>query len=345
MKNKHLTEVERYQLERFLKEKRTVKEIAAILDKSERTIYYEKKRGQVEQLDGHSWKKYKTYKADYAQTDYKTKLRRERELKVDNNIEYIRFVSDCVRKNHCSFYAARMFWKRQGKINPVCERTLYNYYAMGLFLNLKPGHLPYHKPKRKKDFSERQAAKHSVDKRSIEKRPASVLLRDSFGHWEMDSVVSGKQKGTSVLLVLTERQTRTEIVLKIPDKKSASVVAALDSLEQAMGSQQFKNTFRTITVDNGSEFMDMSGMEKNERTTLYYCHPYCSGERGSNENQNRLIRRWVPKGSSIDSMSDREVKNIMEWMNNYPRRMFGGLSSLECFEVVNTQKINLYHSH
>ena len=75
------------------------------------------------------------------------------------------------------------------------------------------------------------------------------------------------------------------------------------------------------------EFMDYKGMEKSclrkgNRTEIYYAHPYCSGERGSNENNNRLIRRWIPKGTSIDNISKDFINKIENWINNYPRAMF-----------------------
>lgn len=334
MKNKHFTERERYILERLLKEKRTVKDIAVILDKSERAIYYEKARGQVKQLD-YDLKEYMTYKADYAHRDYIEKLHgKEHPLKIGNNLTYVQWLEDMVKNKHYSFYACLCVWSNSGNCNPVCENTLYNYYHKGLFFNLGRNDMPYYKPKVKKGFEERSVALHSVSKRSIEERSQAVLSRSRYGHWEMDTVVGGKNKGKSTLLVLTERQTREEIVKKMPDKKAVSVVDTLDSLEKEMGKKSFKNTFKTITVDNGVEFMDSAGIEKNNRTVLYYCHPYCSSERGSNENQNKLVRRWLPKGSNIDEYSEEYIEKVNHWINSYPRRMFGGLSALQYKERV-----------
>ena len=111
---------------------------------------------------------------------------------------------------------------------------------------------------------------------SIENRPDEIDTREEMGHWEMDTV-KGKQGVTkSCLLVLTERKTRDEIVAKLPDQKAESVVNALDRLEKKWG-DMFYNVFKSITVDNGSEFADYEGMEKSccregKRTTIYYCH-------------------------------------------------------------------------
>lgn len=102
---------------------------------------------------------------------------------------------------------------------------------------------------------------------------------------------------------------------------------ALNSLERKHGYEGFRNKFKTITVDNGCEFLNAEGMEqsikrkKEKRTAVYYAHPYSSWERGTNENTNKLIRRFVPKGSGINELSPKMVKYIENWLNNYPRRI------------------------
>ena len=63
-------------------------------------------------------------------------------------------------------------------------------------------------------------------------------------------------------------------------------------------------------------------LNKSERTKIYYAHPYCSGERGSKENNNRMIRRWIPKWTIIDEISKEYIQKIEDWINNYPRAMF-----------------------
>ena len=141
----------------------------------------------------------------------------------------------------------------------------------------------------------------------------------------MDTVI-GKAKGQGeVLLVLTERATRQELILKLKHKTAKEVIAALNRLERRYG-KCFRQLFQTITVDNGAEFMDCAGMEhscriKTPRTKIYYCHPYSSWERGSNENANRLIRRFIPKGTAIENYSTEEIQQIEDWINHYPRKI------------------------
>ncbi len=140
---------------------------------------------------------------------------------------------------------------------------------------------------------------------------------------------SWKSRGSgAALLVLSERMSRQEIILKMPDKTQQSVRTMIDRLEQRYGTK-FKEKFKTITVDNGSEFLDHEGIEKSikdpkeKRVTVYYAHPYSSWERGTNENTNKLIRRFIPKGTDIGKISSKMVNTIEKWINNYPRKILG----------------------
>lgn len=100
----------------------------------------------------------------------------------------------------------------------------------------------------------------------------------------------------------------------------------------------FSDVFKTITVDNGTEFSYFNELERSctkpdeKRTKVYYCHPYSSWERGSNENNNKMVRRIVPKGTNFDSMTDDEVLDMQIWINGYPRRIHDYHSAAELFE-------------
>ena len=118
------------------------------------------------------------------------------------------------------------------------------------------------------------------------------------------------------------------------------VVNELDKIERKMGSKKFRETFKTITCDNGCENLDFEGIErsvltKNKRTKVYYAHPYSAWERGTNENNNKLIRRFIPKGADIGKFSHERIKMIEHWMNNYPRRKLNGLSSFMLIKKLN----------
>ena len=150
--------------------------------------------------------------------------------------------------------------------------------------------------------------------------------------------VVGKKRTKARLLVLSERVTRREIIIRIKDGRAETVVAALDRLERIYGAA-FYEIFKTITVDNGSEFADADGIERSarrkdaKRTTVYYCHAYSSCERGTNENINRMIRRQFPKGTDFDKVTAAEVKRVETWLNDYPREILGFMSSAEAFKI------------
>ena len=170
---------------------------------------------------------------------------------------------------------------------------------------------------------------------SIEQRPPEVESREEFGHWEGDTVYSGKGKckTTSALLTLNERKTRKDIIIGIPNRKAETVVKALDALERKCGAKRFRVIFKSITFDNGSEFSAAEELERSAvnktipRTKVYFCHPYSSWERGSNENANSMIRRRHPKGTDFSKVSAAEIAATEEWINNYPRKIFGYKSS------------------
>lgn len=179
--------------------------------------------------------------------------------------------------------------------------------------------------------------------KSIEMRSQAILTREEFGHWEMDTVVSGKETSKSALLVLTERKTRYELIFKMKDKTAKSVETVLDSIEMGIGIDKFRNLFKTITVDNGSEFINAFLLEQSisgngQRTSVFYCHPYSSYERGSNENNNRFIRRFIPKGADISKYDEAEIYAIQQYMNQYPRKTIQYRNAEDLFYEYSTLK-------
>ena len=186
---------------------------------------------------------------------------------------------------------------------------------------------------KKKKRYRKTTAKRAPRGVSIEKRPFEIAQRYTFGNWEMDCVCG---KGRAVWLVLSERLTRKEIIMPMPNQKAESVVHCLNVLERQYGAN-FKKVFKTITVDNGTEFSDFVGIEKSsygkraKRTQVFYCHPYTSCERGTNERLNREIRRLVPKGSDLSKFTLEEVRAVEDWVNAYPREIFGYATSAEMF--------------
>ena len=333
----HLTWDDRIQIEALVKADTGIKEMAEVIGVNLSTIYRELARGRTTQRNS-DWTERITYSADLAQQRAdQNKKNKGRPLKLGNDMKFVKYVEKMVIEKHYSPEAILVTIEKEHLEfeTKICLTTLYNYIKTGLFLNITMVDCPYKKKTRKQKKKRVQKRKHAG--KSIEARPKEILERNEFGHWEMDTVVGPLGKSNASLLVLTERKTRKEIIEKLPSHTMKEVVHALDRIERRYTEKKFRYVFKTITVDNGSEFADYRGMKRSrrnarDRTEVYYCHPYSSSERGSNENQNRHIRRWYPKGESFDDTTNKEVKNVEDWLNNYPRPMFEHRSSEELFQ-------------
>lgn len=334
---KTLTWTDRLQIEAWLKTKTPVKEIARQLETTISTIYRELKRGEYFGLST-DWKLERRYSPERGEQWKQDRLRAKGgDLKIGNDIEYANFLEYMVCKEHYSPNAVLGKIKREDlKFNTtISKTTFYRYIDKGVFLTLTNKDLPVKGKKPEHKYKRVRAARHPAGT-SIEKRPLTVMDRDDFGHWEMDCV-EGKKGTKPTLLVLTERKTRYELIRLMPDKTVNSVVRALNGIERELGASDFRNIFKSITVDNGSEFADCERMEYSKngkrRTKLYYCHPYSAFERGSNENQNKLVRRHYPKGFDFRQVTKAQVRKMERWINEYPREKFDFCSSSDLYEA------------
>lgn len=206
----------------------------------------------------------------------------------------------------------------------VCAKTLYNYIDQCL-LKVRNIDLLL-KVKRRQ-----RTKNHSIHKRlygmSIEERPEAVNKREIFGHWEIDTVI-GKKDSAAVLLTLDERMTKFRHIIKIPNRSAQSVELGFQQLRTTYG-ESFNNIFRSITSDNGSEFATLPKICPD--IAIYYAHPYASYERGLNEKQNSLIRRFFSKGHSLDNVSADAIQRVQDWINRFPRKSFNYACSEDFF--------------
>ena len=321
---KQFTYNDRLRLEVLIKAKHKPKEIAEILHFHVSTIYRELKRGQFEALNSDLTKEIR-YSPDIAQQHKEAVLAAKGpDLKIGTEQAFADRIEAIIINKGYSPAAALAKEKAERYDFSICVTTLYSYIDKGVFLNLTMKHLP-EKRKGEKKHKRKAIQKRATKGESIENRPKEINTRKEFGHWEMDTVVGARGASKKSLLVLTERKTRKEVIFLLKEHTSAAVVKALDRLERKLG-KKFRGIFKSITVDNGSEFADWEGMErskrsKKKRTKIYYCHPYSSWERGSNENQNKLVRRHIPKGVNFDDKTQGDIDDIAEWINNYPRRL------------------------
>lgn len=335
---KHLSQNDRIKMETMLNSGHKVVEVAEYLHVHRSTIYREIKRGEYTHRNS-DYTEETRYSSDLGQKNHDWNAQgKGRNIKIGNDRPLAEYIEGKIIEDKYSPEAALAAAAESGIefTTSISVRTLYRYIDKGIFLKLTNKDLPV-KGKRKKHNKRVKVQKRASAGESIENRPDEVKDREIFGHWEMDTV-KGKQGVTkSCMLVLTERKTRDEIIVKLPDQKAAGVVEAIDRLERKWG-DMFTKVFRSITVDNGVEFSDYEGLERSvlhegeKRTFAFYCHPYSSWERGSNENNNRLIRRHIPKGEDFDEKQDRDIEYIENWINNYPRGIFGFKTSAQLFE-------------
>ena len=337
MTYKHLTFNDRLKIEAWQKVGTSPRVMAEKLGVHISTIYRELKRGQYEHLNS-DYTTEQRYSPDIAEEKNQANLRAKgAPLKIGSDHEYAQYIEYKIRVEKYSPRAVLGEIKRQGVefSTSISAPTLYRYIEQGVFLTITNDNLPVKRNKSTRKYKKVRAARASKGE-SIEKRPAEIAERTTFGPWEMDCV-EGKKGTKKTMLVLTERYTRYEIIRIMKDHTAASVVKALDGIERAYGAN-FSKVFQTITIDNGSEFSDYLGIErscrrKGNRTEIYYCHPYSSYERGSNENQNKMIRRHYPKGVSFERVTPADTRRLEKWINNYPRGIFDYFTSADLYEA------------
>ena len=278
------------------------------------TLYNELARGSVEQLATHL-RTYRQYFRDARQHVYEEHRRNSRLfLKLVKAYDFIAYAEKQMLEEKLAPDTICGEARRSGRFSTlVCAKTLYNSIDQCL-LKVRNIDLLL-KVKRKPSGSGHHQHKQLYGM-SIERRPDKVNHREEFGHWEIDTVV-GNAESSAILLTLDERTTRYWHILKIPSRSTQAVAQGLTQLRAQYG-ERFASVFRPITSDNGSEFAALS--EQLPETTIYYAHPYSSYERGLNEKQNSLIRRFFPKGRSLDGVSPDAVQRVQDWVNRFPRK-------------------------
>ena len=294
------------------------------------SIYREVKHGLYPHLGAETTRRPFHYSAQIAQdyADFQA-TSKGKQIKLGNNYGFAADVAQQIKQG-CSIDVIVGQRKKSGAWT-VSTSTLYRYVDRGFIPGVTNKHLP-EKIRRKKRSHNIIKATRPPKGTPIDRRSEEIDRRLSFGHWEMDSVIGTAKGKRQSLLVLTERLTRFEIIVRVSGKTSSATVRALDKILPKFP----QGTFKSITVDNGSEFQDSHGMEYDRngcrRTTVYYCHPYSSWERGSNERNNRIIRRYFPKGKSMAKVTQKDCDNAAALINAMPRKILNYSTAAEFFE-------------
>jgi IS30 family transposase len=211
-----------------------------------------------------------------------------------------------------------------GKL-PVSHETLYRHVysdkARGgtLWKNLR-----CQKQKRKRYAGGRDRRGQIPHRRPLSDRPVHIELRKQVGHWECDTVIGANHKGAIVTMV--ERKSGFSVIVKVSQKTSELVSRAIIE-----GLRPYMVRVITLTYDNGKEFAGHIQIDQALNSTSYFARPFASWERGSNENFNGLLRQYVPKKRSLNTVTEDEITMIQNRLNNRPRKRLGFKTPAEVF--------------
>lgn len=312
---KRLSIAERVIIETLLGEKRSKSYIALKLNRSRSTIgneinFWVKKKTDV----------YKAHLAHWYALDVNQSKRAEDKINVHPKLK-IFIYRGLLAGTSPELIAGQMkFIYANDPVMSISYESIYKHIyrhrqtALGRkLIKLLPYH--HHKRRAKRKFSKNRVR--IKDQVSIDLRPSHIETRAEAGHLEGDLMIGVGQK--SAIGTLVDRKTRVVIMIKIPNRKSKTVTA--EFAKYLLKHPQYLR--KTMTYDNGIEMANHKWLTKKTGMDIYFAHPYSSWERGTNENTNGLIRRFLPKGTDFNQVSSERLKEIENILNNRPRKVLG----------------------
>lgn len=304
----YLSKHERSEIEILHSKGYSMRTIAKVLGRSPNTISYEIKRVPS------------GYRADHAHIYARTKLknRRFQFRKINQNKELRAYVVQGLMKSWNPHEISGRL-KLEKKDFSVSAVSIYDWILNDVRGNKYTKSLYMFRKKRQshKKRGLHGRIQHMV---SIHDRPKIIERRKQASHWETDLVVSN-MKGTGALSTSNERVSRYLVVDYVPDRTALSKQKTLNRLER-----EFK--VKSITFDRGRE--NSRHYECSSKT--YFCDPYSSYQRGANENQNKLLRRWFPKGTDFSKISSSRIQEVVKIINEKPRKILGYMTATEVAE-------------
>jgi len=322
MKYKQLSQQERHCITAALRRKESKAEIARLLGRDPSTITRELQRNRKKIDNG--------YRAEEAHSYAVARRRRARRGTQFSKEQWCIILF--LLRMRLSPEQISSTLKRFNQFS-ISHETIYQYL---LYDKRKGGtwykYLRVVPKRRRKRYNKYDSRGRLAGKRHISERPASIEERIEIGHWEGDTVV-GKDR-YHCIVTLVERVTGFVIIKKVSAKTSEEVMAACESSIKEYGKKMI-----TITFDNGTEFHGYKTLEEKYPVTCYFATPYHSWERGTNENTNGLIRQYIPKGTSMKNLTQKDCDIISYALNTRPRKRHGYKTPEELF----TGKDTLLH--
>lgn len=329
-RGQHLGLAERGAIRALHRQGFSQRKIAKVVNCSPTTVGNELKRGTAPRKSNKG--RAPGYSAKRGEAVYNANRQRSRRRKkLGCCQDFLDWVVAQFREHDWSFDACAGYARRHKLFatdTMVCSKTLYNALWRGelpLSLTDMPEVL------KRKTHKNKPRENKRVYGTSIDERPAVASEHTEIGHWEGDTVVGRRAGKEAVVLSLLEKKTRHYIALLIEGKTSEAVMAAMTTLREEYG-ERFSDVFKTITLDNGSEFADFATVEQ-WGTRVFFSHPYTSWERPQNERHNGLFRLYVPKGTSMSNYSDDYILRSADQLNGRPRKILGYGTPEELFDA------------
>ena len=297
----HITKTERLEIALLKSKKYSIRDIARALGRSPSSICEEIRRNSVR-------KSYDPTKADH-KAYVARKYSKYQGMKIESRPELRAYVETKVAEDWSPEEVSGRIKEIERPIPYVSAKAIYKYIA-SIYGRRLEQRLAY--KGRKKRSHPRPKVTQLKDRIFIDQRPKIVQRRARFGDWEGDFIVSGRN-GSGALLVLHERKARYAIIRKI-------AVPSIELVHQYLTEMTGGIIMNTLTLDNDILFRKHEEMSRILGVPVYFCHPYHSWEKGGVENTNKLIRRYVPKGSDISHVSDERIREIQEKLNTRPRK-------------------------
>jgi len=315
MKPKSYTRItyeERVKIETLLSQKMSIPKIAIELGKSKSSIYREINRNKSDCGWG--------YKANPAQFGCEFKLKTRRlECKICINSTLRFYVLRHMLQEHSPEQIANRI-KMDYPDNPdmrISHESIYRYVyqeTKGRMQKRLIRLLPYSKPKRSGKPKREIYMGKIIGRISISERPQAANDRSEIGHWEGDLIIGKGQ--TSAIGTLVERVTRFTLIIPLESRKSKHVVEQfshrLNELPEVLR--------KSMTYDNGVEMAAHKTFTKKTKMPVYFANPYCSCERGTNENTNGLLRQYFPKRTDLSVHSQAHLNKVARQLNERPRK-------------------------
>jgi len=206
----------------------------------------------------------------------------------------------------------------------LSKDTIYSYVY-----NNHPELIKQYFRRKWKKYQHKRAEKFQLDnRRMIDRRPKSIERRSTLWHWEADTVV-WKRKTRTKKCILTNVERKSGFLIARVLKNAQAGSTSQTIIEEFKDFPKYKR--KSMTFDNGREFAYHYDIERELKMTIYFAHPYCSWERGTNENTNWLLRQFLPKGTDFETLTEKELQKYVTLINNKPRERLNYMTPNEVF--------------